>query len=972
MVHASACTEIGEKEEKYLNNKALATIILAILLISTFGALTGSFVSKTKADAVYYTLTIGYAPNPMAGSVVPGINPSVGAHSYTEASVINVTAPLYVSAGTGVRYMFDNWTFYYGPYQNITDGSSTSLEFHITMNQDWTMVAMYHLEYLFTVSTTHTWAGLTLYVWDGAGWLAETQHWFAAGTTGVGAGLNLYENDVAWGHIWVHTGWSGAATGSAGADSDKNITMNGPKTAVANWNEEYYLWTTSTYVPWGDAQPPYYPDNEGYKSNPTDVALSAPQISNEVVGAYRWNFARWEIYRYNESSASFYLDYTTVGAGSYHNITVHVNAFTKAVVIYQLQYYLTVQSSPSPLDVVGSQTGYYDYGSTVPLTAPQTIADPTDPIGTRWNFTWWWIPSTLYTTNRTTTVQILGIYTAYAGYTEQFLVTIKTNPSPILGMANVYFTGQGWYNTGDTATVYAANGTFFTSPAHDTRYVFDEWDFETDGSTSTNPFAFVVTRAWNASALYHKEYFATAICDPVNTSGTVLNTWNGWPIAGYSVWCTENTLHGWGAGSGPVYGYPFYYVFDHWTVVNSSGTFQLPKATSAFNLNFSGPQTTIAHYTGVSSFFTTPLTIMVTEPQYGQPFEVNVTAANLVDLYACDFNVTWNPAYLQLTSAVQKVTDADMWGTTGLVVMNTIDNIHGNYHFVGTQSGYGSVGFNGTHTIVRLTFRIINDPCYITPYYLYSDIHLTGPGLGGIYPLLSDHLGNAMYPVNVYSSGYYMFAVQPTLYMKPSTVTASHYGATFSVEIWIKNITNFDNWYTWINYNNVQLQVTSVTIDTGFLTEPLQTRVYDYTTWPGWVKFDVEQAPSASLANGTGRLATICFKVIQSIFWTTINPILTCSIQFDPSPSNTYISQYHANSPLYQIVRPTDLALGNCVYTYSPIPGDLNMDGLVNSLDLQLVAADYGSHTTYDLNGDANVNLLDIVLVAMNYGRTSP
>ena len=59
-------------------------------------------------------------------------------------------------------------------------------------------------------------------------------------------------------------------------------------------------------------------------------------------------------------------------------------------------------------------------------------------------------------------------------------------------------------------------------------------------------------------------------------------------------------------------------------------------------------------------------------------------------------------------------------------------------------------------------------------------------------------------------------------------------------------------------------------------------------------------------------------------------------------------------------------------YVYDPIPGDLNMDGEVNVLDLQLVAADYGSTTTYDLNEDGKVDLIDLVLVAVNYGRTKP
>ena len=48
----------------------------------------------------------------------------------------------------------------------------------------------------------------------------------------------------------------------------------------------------------------------------------------------------------------------------------------------------------------------------------------------------------------------------------------------------------------------------------------------------------------------------------------------------------------------------------------------------------------------------------------------------------------------------------------------------------------------------------------------------------------------------------------------------------------------------------------------------------------------------------------------------------------------------------------------------SPYPADINFDGVVNILDLVLVANAFGDPIGPDLNGDDVVNILDLVIVA--------
>ena len=58
--------------------------------------------------------------------------------------------------------------------------------------------------------------------------------------------------------------------------------------------------------------------------------------------------------------------------------------------------------------------------------------------------------------------------------------------------------------------------------------------------------------------------------------------------------------------------------------------------------------------------------------------------------------------------------------------------------------------------------------------------------------------------------------------------------------------------------------------------------------------------------------------------------------------------------------------LGSPGYQPSALTGDLNNDGVVNILDLVLVASQFGTTgiTAADLNGDMTVNIQDLVLVA--------
>ena len=57
--------------------------------------------------------------------------------------------------------------------------------------------------------------------------------------------------------------------------------------------------------------------------------------------------------------------------------------------------------------------------------------------------------------------------------------------------------------------------------------------------------------------------------------------------------------------------------------------------------------------------------------------------------------------------------------------------------------------------------------------------------------------------------------------------------------------------------------------------------------------------------------------------------------------------------------------------TVNLLAEDVNQDGVVNTLDLAVVASQFGqsSQDSVDVNGDGIVNIFDLVLVAAAFGK---
>jgi hypothetical protein len=207
-------------------------------------------------------------------------------------------------------------------------------------------------------------------------------------------------------------------------------------------------------------------------------------------------------------------------------------------------------------------------------------------------------------------------------------------------------------------------------------------------------------------------------------------------------------------------------------------------------------------------------------------------------------------------------------------------------------------------------------------------------------------------------------------------VTKWKSGDTFTVTISVEKATKLHSWYAEITYDPTKLTVTGAqTIDT-FLHRPYMVEVVDWST-PGLVVFRVDKGTDLGTSTGAGVLATISFKVKQTLYWTNTYPEINDVIAFNRviidfmCPDLHYVDSW-VNPILIDITDPI-------YYKYKPVPGDLDMNGIVNELDLGIIAHEYGMlvppavHDVIVTGGSAGkIDLWDLVAVALNFNRNAP
>jgi len=327
-----------------------------------------------------------------------GISTIPGEGWYSHCTEVSLSAPNTVAVSPFVRYEFSHWD---------VDGASQgagSNPIVVHMNENYTAIAHYGLQYYLTVSSPY---GIT----GGEGWYDNGTTTYATLDTDIVD----HGNDTR--RVFTH--WSGNASGTDYSESN-SILMDGPKNAIANWKSQHYL-TLSAGV--GGTTTPS--SSAWYDAGTTVSVTAIPDLD--------YSFDHWD------------LDSVDVGSDNPYDVIMDTAHSLHAVFQYSPpppNYYLDVETDPSGIVAIAGE-GWYNESETVLLTAPDLVDVAT---GIRHAFAYWDINGASQGAGiNPITVHMDANYTATAHYTLQYYLTVTSDygsPTP----------SSGWFDEGDAVT----------------------------------------------------------------------------------------------------------------------------------------------------------------------------------------------------------------------------------------------------------------------------------------------------------------------------------------------------------------------------------------------------------------------------------------------------------------------------------------------------------------------------------------
>ena len=424
----------------------------------------------------------------------------------TEGSVTYAFMQTISSTISGKQYV---WT--------STSGTAgqTAMQGTFTPAASGTVIGNYKIQYLLTVNSAHGTPG-------GAGW-------YDSGSTPTATITPLTVSGDT-GVQYVFTGWSGDASGLTSPSNP--ITMNGPKTAAANWKTQYWITVTSEYgsptpSSWVDSGQDYLtgvtsPDGgytcDGYRIDDGALQAGTSYTFTNVQAAHTIAYA-WALIVQSAHTVSF----TQTGSAAIPTVTYQIDGGTPV-------------SYAVPVDVLvddGHQISYTYESSVAGASGVQYVLTETSPVS----------PQT-----------VIGDLTVTGTYkTQYYIIVTSLHGNP---------TSNGWVDAGNSYP------TSVTSP--DGGYVCDGYTI--DGGALTVGTSYTFT---NVQAPHMIEYVWYLPQTFVTITVTSSPTGHGFVEVDYSAYDTPYAFS-WAVGDthtlealSPISGEGVRYVWASW---NNSGT----------------------------------------------------------------------------------------------------------------------------------------------------------------------------------------------------------------------------------------------------------------------------------------------------------------------------------------------------------------------------------------------------------------
>ncbi|HXZ90464.1 MAG TPA: hypothetical protein VEG61_05325 [Candidatus Dormibacteraeota bacterium] len=274
----------------------------------------------------------------------------------------------------------------------------------------------------------------------------------------------------------------------------------------------YYPYCYSYYYPYAYAYPYYCgygyspyayaygygdPSSSSPSSNSYTLTVATdPSSVGSVSGGGSYN---------SGSSASFSVSQSTVQvssntryvfdhwsgdfSGTGTSGTVTVNNPMTVTAVYQLQYYLAVNSQPQNAPTAQG-AGWYNSGSTATIQGGgQSVGD----ASSRLTFQGWSVDGQSPQSGSTSSVVMNAPHTATAVYGQQYYLNVQTDQ----GVAS----GSGWYNAGNTAQISVSTP---ISTTYGVGIVFNGW--QGDIQSSSQSASVVMDGPKNVVATWRADY----------------------------------------------------------------------------------------------------------------------------------------------------------------------------------------------------------------------------------------------------------------------------------------------------------------------------------------------------------------------------------------------------------------------------------------------------------------------------------